>query len=478
VAPMVLVDAASARTVVVYQNSGAMNAAAGASSSKEFLDEVSDWITKNTMAKIKVIIPPSGQEDTKLNILLASGEQIDIFWGNWTDYASKGVIIPINKLLQQNGGAIKKIWPKVAWQGMTDPDKKIWGVPRFTPLDAHPLWVRADWLKKLNLKMPTTIDQLEAVLKAFKEHQPGGEGTIPLLANMEMEQCLVGAFTTYGYSNWLDKKDKKIKPAELQPGFRDFVAKMHDWYTKGYITPEFTTLTRNRARTMIKQNKVGATAMWYSNVTLSMWALQQNTPTADYQFPVGGLRGPMGKAETIDGPSTKGALFSAKSKNSAVSMKVLNFLYSSPVNYMIAWLGPEGKNWKWKDRRKCIYEIVPNRSGYYSDYCFTLGAMGSKVLGEDPQQKLHQEYVRKHLTDFKRGKMPFDAGVIYDPAVIKDKVPGYGDIQRIKEEEVSKFIMGARPMSEWNQFIKELYQAGLDKWIEAHTELYKRQRKI
>jgi hypothetical protein len=35
-----------------------------------------------------------------------------------------------------------------------------------------------------------------------------------------------------------------------------------------------------------------------------------------------------------------------------------------------------------------------------------------------------------------------------------------------------KFITGVRPLSEWGDFIDTLYQAGLNDWMDAHTEQY------
>ncbi|UUZ86731.1 extracellular solute-binding protein [Paenibacillus sp. P26] len=175
-------------------------------------------------------------------MLLGSKDEIDLFQGNWDDYASKGAIIPLNDLLDKYGQDIKKAWPQEAWDYMKDKDGKIWGIPRGVPAVHYPIWVRSDWMKKLNLKMPQTIDELEAVLKAFKEQDPDGNGkadTIPMMTDLNgIKMAFLGGFVENGNSNWVDPADKKLKPVELAPGFKDFVAKMADWYQKGYIYKE------------------------------------------------------------------------------------------------------------------------------------------------------------------------------------------------------------------------------------------------
>ena len=366
--------AASTPTIVVYNNSGSIPGSAKSDPAQ--INEIRQWIREKTGVDVIVIAPPPGQEETKLNLMLASGEQVDAFWGNWTKYSGKGIIMPITKLIGQ-APVVKKAWPKESWQSLTDSDGKIWGVPRLTPFLGNPLWVRTDWLDKVGLKMPTNVAELEVVLKAFKEKQPGGDGTIPLLAEVRGKHdsrglcnALVGAFTPYGYTNWYDKKDGKLKIAQLQPGYKDFLAKMNDWYQKGYIYPEFASLDRPRIRELVRLNRVGTAATWYSNITnTTMWQLAQTVPGAKYEFPVGGLVGPMGKAETGKGATNEGMLISARCKNPAALMKVMNFLYSSPENHMKAWFGPEGNTWQWTDKSKFIYKTIKPQAGYTAGIC-------------------------------------------------------------------------------------------------------------
>mgnify|MGYP000540139045 CR=1 FL=1 len=62
--------------------------------------------------------------------------------------------------------------------------------------------------------------------------------------------------------------------------------------------------------------------------------------------------------------------------------------------------------------------------------------------------------------------------MLNDPAVIKARVPGASDISRMLEEETINFIMGTRPIDEYDQFVQELYDAGMQDWIDAYTEMY------
>lgn len=477
--------------IVIYVNNGIAGATSSdTASDPEIIKQLQDWIKENTGVLVETIIPPVGEAEQKLNVLLASGSQLDAFWGSWPDYAAVDAIIPIKDLLGKYGQSIIKAWPTESVDGMTGSDRKIWGIPRMTPFMGNPLFVRADWCRKYGLDVPRTIDELEVVLKTFKQNQPAGSSTIPLLAEMVGKHgssgifsTFVGAFTEDGASNWIDS-DGKLKPQELQPGYKDFVAKMNEWFEKGYIYPEFAALNRNKIRELIKAGKVGVNATWYSNITISHYKLNENIPEADYQFAVGGLEGPEGKAETILPTSTTGMLISSKCEHPEAVVKVMEFMYSDPANYQISDWGPEGVLWEWTDKSKLKYKTFGERKGYLRDFALALGLpMERAVSADNPQLEKHFGYLgvgnfskTPDGLDYSRGKMPVDAGVIYDPKILDKEIPSLSDLQRLRDEEVIKFIIGARPLSEWDEFIQEMYDTGLDKWIEVHTRLYNEQK--
>ncbi len=71
--------------------------------------------------------------------------------------------------------------------------------------------------------------------------------------------------------------------------------------------------------------------------------------------------------------------------------------------------------------------------------------------------------------------MPVDAGIIYSPDVIQTELPEINELERFLEEDIVKFIIGYRPMEEWDSFIEEVYDRGMDRWIAVHTRIYQEQ---
>lgn len=110
--------------------------------------------------------------------------------------------------------------------------------------------IRGDWLRNLGLEVPTTIDELEVVLDAFTNNDPDGNGvddTYGLAAGMSNSFVSggggdVGAiFGMFGTLNtyWQDfDGDGQLEYGSVQPGAREALARLADWYKKGYLDPE------------------------------------------------------------------------------------------------------------------------------------------------------------------------------------------------------------------------------------------------
>lgn len=463
--------------IYIYQNTGALNQKPEGSLPAK-LKEMQEMYIEELGIEPIAIVPPKGSEAEKLNLMLGSNDEIDTFQGNWDQYASKGAIIPLNDLLDEYGQDIKQAWSAEAWAYMTDKDGQIWGIPRGTPATHYPIWIRTDWLKKLNLETPKNLDELEAVLKAFKEQDPDGNGkddTIPMMTDPKgILNALLGGFTEHGNSNWIDPVDQKVKPSELDPGFKDFVVKLADWYQKGYIYKE--SFAKFDALELLKTNRVGTSAMWYSRITLLFPQIKQNlSADANYEI-IRGIQGPKGNLMTASPGSTASMVITKKAKNPEAVMKFINNQYKDiPRNSLT---GAFGTNWRFIGDSNFEIELINEEIQYAGEYMVSLGtATETKYAFKDPIKKMHADYLNIELGNLSVAKMPVDATVIYDKQLLQDNIPTLGDIDRLRSEELVKFVTGARPISEFEQYIEQLNKVGLDKWIAEYTRQYNEKKK-
>jgi putative aldouronate transport system substrate-binding protein len=137
-------------------------------------------------------------------------------------------------------------------------DGKLWGVPFQKPLARYGVLVRQDWLDKLGLEVPHTIDDLTEVAKAFVEEDPSGKGTTGFIDREE--SFSVGFRSLAGYfgagDRWQLEGDQIIPTATSDPW-----KEAMEWYRGVYeakaVNQEFVTMQKQNQQDAIAQDKGG-----------------------------------------------------------------------------------------------------------------------------------------------------------------------------------------------------------------------------
>lgn len=144
-----------------------------------------------------------------------------------------------------------------AKRSVTLPDRHIYALPFLGDKDGfspYPkLWINQKWLTKLNLKMPETVDDLYAVLKAFKEKDPNGNGVadeIPLTASLVNGQGTAKHLDTrntilndFGFTDLIDVENGKVRYAPVESGYQAYAEFMKRLYADGLLDKEAFTQT-------------------------------------------------------------------------------------------------------------------------------------------------------------------------------------------------------------------------------------------
>ncbi len=110
------------------------------------------------------------------------------------------------------------------------------------------LWLRKDWLDKLGLEEPKTVDDMEKILTEFVQKDPGGNGegkTIGLALSSAIGG-LYGSlfvadniFATYNSfpRQWIEE-DGKVVYGSITEETKQGLGRLADWYKKGLIDPQ------------------------------------------------------------------------------------------------------------------------------------------------------------------------------------------------------------------------------------------------
>jgi len=221
----------------------------------------------------------------KKNLDIASGDLPDaIFDAGMSDYdllryGKQGVIVPLEDTINKYMPNLKKIldsrpdYKKI----ITAPDGHIYSLPwieelgtgkeAIQALDDIP-WINKKWLDELGLKMPTTTDELEKVLIAFKDMKPAGKtDVIPMSfrVNGGGEDCsmLLGSFGLGdNYDHYVITEDGKVVYTLAQDGYKTGIQWLNKLQKQGLIDKEAFTQDYNTYAAKGKNNRYGLYFTW------------------------------------------------------------------------------------------------------------------------------------------------------------------------------------------------------------------------
>lgn len=156
-------------------------------------------------------------------------------------------------------------------------DGKIMAIPKTQLSDGQDfLWLRKDWLDKLGLEEPSTLEDMENIMKAFIEQDPDGDGqddTIGMVVLSEVYGsypnntfAIDNVFTAFGAypSVWIEKDGKAVY-GSVQEEMKEPLQLLNRWYTEGLIDKEFATRTNDDIVGLISTGQCGAyIGPWWS----------------------------------------------------------------------------------------------------------------------------------------------------------------------------------------------------------------------
>lgn len=217
-------------------------------------------LEEQTNVKVELMLYPNEAALEKKNILLNSGDYPDVM-GGWIfsdrDIMKEGmkeqVYIPLNDLIEKHSPKMVELLNlEGIRQTMTLPDGNIYTIPYVIeePRVSFNPFINVEWLKKLNLEMPTTPAELKTVLQAFKTKDPNGNGKadeIPFSA--DPQNRAMGTFAGWwgvnasiaGVNKFFSMVDGKLEFGATKDGYKEMIKYFADLYKEGLVDPELFT---------------------------------------------------------------------------------------------------------------------------------------------------------------------------------------------------------------------------------------------
>ena len=209
---------------------------------------------------------------------LAEADSIEDMTAYWNQYASD-----LTKDIYASEGS--------AVLNSATIDGKLMAIPNIesSQESTQYLWIRKDWLDKLGLKVPGTMEELLRVSEAFTKQDPDGNGrndTYGLAITKDLYSGCMGTegfFAGYhAYPNFWMEKDGKLVWGSVQPEMKAALQALASMYADGQIDKEFGVKDGGMVAETIASGKAGINFGEQWNPMYPLISNYNNDPRADW----------------------------------------------------------------------------------------------------------------------------------------------------------------------------------------------------
>lgn len=204
-------------------------------------------------------------------------------------YADQGVIIPLEEYIDAYMPNLKAVFDKYPeYRKMsTDANGHIWALPWIEQLGSEKTaiqtvgdmsFINKKWLDFLGLEIPTTVDEFEQTLIAFRDHASELQAEFKIDGSIIPMSCIVNdgnqdpAILINGFGEGYGDcdqgrhiavtDDKKVICTATQQGFKDGIAWLHKLYEEGLIDSEAFTQEWSTYVSKGKSGRYGVCFSW------------------------------------------------------------------------------------------------------------------------------------------------------------------------------------------------------------------------
>ena len=286
-------------------------------------------------------------------------------------YGANKQIISLNKLIDQYAPNIKRILDEnpIIRRCITTPDGNIYALPTMylnTPNDGIMRgfwWINQKWLEDVDMGMPSTVQELYEVLKAFKEQKCTDKNAYPLVICGSTELFSLLPIFGLDFSQYFVQANSNdvVEFGPAKDEFYNALQWLNRFFEEGLINPDWNTFTESK-RYSYAQNDVYGMYMSASPLYVSGAKRLKQFITLD----------PL-TSELHDtafwsamNPVERGCFaISSTCQYPELAIKWIDILYDTTQPYWIwAINGQEGQEWEWVDKTKTQWRSTISAAEY------------------------------------------------------------------------------------------------------------------
>ena len=424
-------------------------------------------LERRTGVKINWINPGIQYQAEQYSMMVASDDfpdlvchRIGLSYPAGPDAAvDNGVFYRLNELIDQYAPNYKAVFASLPEYKDTFTDKgNQWGMYCYysNATVFYGVSYRKDIGDKIGINtIPETLDEWEDAFQIFIDN--GYNEPMFLQNGLNMNGTWLSAFGV-GESFYQDNGVVKYGP--IQPGFKEYLARMHDWYDKGYMMKDFVG---KDTRDMLIADK--ALVSWASD-SLSGDELVASGHVSNPDFYLMPCPHPVLNkgdkvhyrltATTVDQPTA----IATSCKTPELAVKWLDYMFSEEGQFFCNY-GVEGVTYEMVNGKPEYTDLithndvsVTNTLEAYILFCCTVNTNPSLAFSPS-----------KVLCNQVWSDSPCDQ--VLPKALVRtsDETARYAavmtDVETYVSENVAKFIMGTRSLDEFDDYVQVIESTGI-----------------
>lgn len=425
---------------------------------KKVEDALNKLLTEKINATIDLMPIDWGAWDDKINLMIASREEVDIiFTAQWNGHANnvaKGAFIELGDLIEQYGKGIVETLDPAFLEGAKI-NGKNYGVPTNKELAAAGgIVYRKDVTDELGIDMSNvkTPQDLDAVYAVVKEKRPdltplyttGGVFNSHFFANYDFlgDSTIPGAILK-------DQDGTKVLPVEQIDRYKELVQLTRDYFKKGYINADAAT------------TQVSSSDAWKAGTVFS--TVEPMKPGKDAEIAsAAGLTGKLAQImmteKTVATSETAGSMLgiSSTSKDPARAMMLINLLHTDKEINNLLNFGIEGDHYT---RNGEIISATGNTANYNPGSAWMFGSQFLNYVWdtEDPDKWAKFKEFNQNA------KVSPGLGFVFNSEPVKAEVGAIANVIRQYQRALeSGSVDVEKTLAEYEAKLKD---AGVDKVI-------------
>jgi putative aldouronate transport system substrate-binding protein len=322
---------------------------------KSFLEtEFAQKMKDELNLKFNINYIPWAQYYDKLNLMFASGEDLDLFWGSparLAQFANKKNILPVDKILKENGPNILKYFPQENFEAVKL-NGEMYALPVAkapTAAKFHSLLVREDLLKEAGMSAIKTVQDITDFAAKVKAKHPditpifeGDSVNSYYRAFSPDNASYIPLGNPFYYVNEDEKEGKVYSLFDNADMVKKISAMRADWRSKGYIKDNQLTNAGNALSEFNSGNYAMTSGAAGDRAVNNLSSLAKNVPTAELTEY---LLNPE-KPKYIQSVVTDVFYVAAQSKHGDRVVQFLNWVYENQNNYDFMINGVLDKDYK------------------------------------------------------------------------------------------------------------------------------------